>query len=95
MPISMMAVSNATLGMGQKTFKAINRGFASGVSKIWKQGSLIKSGKAPVFKGDVKGASQFYPKKQVAAVRSANFGPSSPSSSTSSWTAHKNSQKGL
>ena len=64
-----MAVSGATLRKSMKTFKAGNRKFASGVSKLTKGVEAVNAGKAPVFKGDVKGAAKFYPKRDVAAVR--------------------------
>ena len=95
MPIGLMAITNATLGLSKKTFKAGSRNFAAGVSKLWKDGSAIKAGKAPLWNDDIKGAAQYHRKKTVDSIRSQHFGPSSRPSSTSSWTAHKNSQKGL
>lgn len=71
----MMAVSRATLGLSKKTYKAGNRKFAAGVSKLSKEGKMIAEGKAPSVKSDIKGASKFYPKKQVAQARAKNFGP--------------------
>ena len=70
-----MAVSKATLGMSKKTYKAGNRKFAAGVSKLSKEGKMIQEGKASSVKSDIKGASKFYPKKQVAQARAENFGP--------------------
>ena len=64
-----MAVTGATLGRSMKTFKAKNRSFASAVKHITKGEEAVKAGKAPAFKGDVKGASKFYRKKDVAATR--------------------------
>ena len=69
-----MAVTGATLRKSMKTFKAGNRKFAAGVSKLHKDGDKIKAGKAPKRNDDVKGAAKYYPRKKVAAVRSANIG---------------------
>lgn len=97
--LGMMAVSRATLGLSKKTFLAGNRKFAAGVSKLSKAGKMISEGKAPSVKGDIKGASKFYPKKQVAQARAENFGPkktpSVPSApkmlphQTSNWSKQK------
>jgi len=83
-----MAVSNATLGKSMKTFKAGNRKFASGVSKLTKGVKAVNEGKAPVFKGDVKGASKFYPKRDVAATRAEM---NRPKHQTSNWSKQKSS----
>ena len=75
--VGLMAVSGATLGKSMKTFKAGSRAFAAGVSKLWKDGSAIKAGKAPMMNDDVKGAARYYPKKQIAEIRTQEFRPNS------------------
>ena len=83
-----MAVTGATLRKSMKTFKAGNRKFAAGVSKLHKNVEKVKAGKAPIFKGDVKGASKFYPKRDVAATRAEM---NRPKHQTSNWSKQKSS----
>ncbi len=72
-----MAVTGATLRKSMKTFKAGNRKFAAGVSKLHKDADKIKAGKAPMNNDDVKGAAKYYPKKQIAEIRTQEFRPKS------------------
>jgi len=67
-------VSNATKGMSMLKNVAKNRQFGAAVSKNSKTHGLWKK----PMNDDLVGASQFYRKKDVAAVRAANFGPKKP-----------------